>query len=306
MLGGIIGFLFSSIPTYATPVTGHTWSSRNITYQNNGSNDFYKNIWTNARDEWNLSTDIFLQAGTNSNFTAGNKNDSSVTWDGRADWTFSIITGYYSTMKTWVNTYYTTQSHYKTANIEGIATHEFGHALGLDHAPFGNPTVMTPSTFEKTSSGALIDGRPNKSPTSWDINTINVLYDKNFAKGQSHEPVLDVPENLLKKAQITQKDLIIKHYSWAYGYSTLEARADDADLIVSGTVKNKLSPLVKNDGETEEAFLQSEIVIEKVIKGVISEGNLINLLQMAEKQTPQLFTMRIQPNSKKVQKSYSI
>lgn len=280
LLCGLAGLAFSNMQAYATPVTGYSWSSRNITYQNNGSNDYYKNIWTKARDEWNLSTDVFLQAGTNSKFTAGNKSDSGVTWDGRAEWTFSIITGHYSTMKTWVNTYYTTQSQYKTTNVEGIATHEFGHALGLDHAPFGNPTVMTPNTFERNSSGTLIDGRPNKSPTSWDINTINVLYDNNFAKSQSDEPLLDIPENVLQKAQTTQKDLKINHYSWAIGYSTIEARAYDADLIVSGVVKNKLSPFIKNDGETEEAFFQSEIAIENVFKGDVSKGELITLRQI--------------------------
>ncbi|MFJ2045826.1 MULTISPECIES: matrixin family metalloprotease [unclassified Paenibacillus] len=280
LICGLGGLLFSNIQAYATPVTGYSWGSRNITYQNNGSNNFYINIWTNARDEWNLSTDVFLKAGTNSKFTAGNKSDSGVTWDGLAEWTFSIITGNYSTMKTWVNTYYTTQSHYNTDNVEGIATHEFGHALGLDHAPYGNPTVMTPNTFERKSSGTLVDGRPNKSPTSWDINTVNVLYDNNFAKAQNQEPVLDVPENILQKAQITQKDLKINHYSWAIGYSTLEARAYDADLIVSGIVKNKLSPLIKNDGETEEAFHQSEVAIENVIKGEGSKGDTIILRQI--------------------------
>ncbi|MDR6715501.1 matrixin family metalloprotease [Paenibacillus sp. 2003] len=280
LLCGLAGMLFSNLQAYATPVTGYSWGSRNITYQNNGTNNVYTNIWTHARDEWNLSTDVFLKAGTNSKFTAGNKSDSSVTWDGFAQWTTSIITGNYSTMKTWVNTYYTAQSHYTTDHVKGIATHEFGHALGLDHAPFGNPTVMTPNTFERNSSGTLIDGRPNKSPTSWDINTINAIYNYNFASVQSDEPVLDVPDNILEKAQTTQKDLKINHYSWAIGYSTLEARAHDADVIVSGIVKNKLSPLIKNDGETEEAFYQSEVVIENVIKGEVLEGDLINLRQI--------------------------
>lgn len=49
---------------------------------------------------------------------------------------------------------------------------------------------------------------------------------------------------------------------------------------MSGTIKNKLSPLIKNNGETEEAFYQSEVVIENVIKGEVSEGDLINLRQI--------------------------
>lgn len=94
----------------------------------------------------------------------------------------------------------------------------------------------------------------------------------------------------------------INHYSWAIGYSTLEARAYDADLIVSGIVKNKLSPLIKNDGETEEAFHQSEVAIENVIKGEGSKGDTIILPKLAEQRIRLLFTMRILPNSKKVQK----
>ncbi|XID91973.1 hypothetical protein ACF3MZ_26405 [Paenibacillaceae bacterium WGS1546] len=48
---GLTALLSNTVFAADTPTLGYKWSSKNITYQNNGSNNAYKAFWTNRAKE---------------------------------------------------------------------------------------------------------------------------------------------------------------------------------------------------------------------------------------------------------------
>ncbi|WP_027410581.1 matrixin family metalloprotease [Anoxybacteroides tepidamans] len=151
-----------------------------------------------------------------------------------------------------MNTYYTVQSKYTSSIINGIATHEMGHALGLDHSN-STSSVMFPYTFY--SDGSL--ARTTTSPGSDDKAALASLYGHLAIAPQS-----DVSAN----PDVKSDNIVMLHPSWAVGYKDIQSLAKDADMIIEGTIEH--SKLKKNAPDDFLSYkTEHTIQITDVLKG---------------------------------------
>lgn len=254
----VLGFAMTGTVDAATPSKPWKFDSNIISYYNDGSNSFYTGIWNTAAGRWNGTGSVLMNTGTSRDFRAGNQSASSEDWDGICYTTYS--NGLATKTRAWVNTYYTTQARYTTAIIEGIATHEFGHALGLEHND-SEASVMKSYTFSSTGSLA----RTSDSPTSADKTTIKSKYGLIIAKSM----------------QDPSTPVVAIDTSWAYGYESLKSLADTVDLVVEGNVI-KENGVKKNAKDAYETYrTESVFKIENVLKGDTSlENSEISIEQM--------------------------
>lgn len=112
----------------------------------------------NAINAWNSSPTPATFAYTGSagaEVTATSLNAGATGWDGLAAsyLTSRFCNGWRQTLVTDItlNNFYTGQSKYTAAVLQGLAAHELGHALGLDESFSGAGVLMNPSTFGSLS-----------------------------------------------------------------------------------------------------------------------------------------------------------
>jgi hypothetical protein len=248
----ILGFVGVSINAHAsTPTNGYQWSSSYITYYNDGSNSFYSGIWNTAASRWNATNNVYITKGTKYDFRAGNKNAGKTGWDGITEY-WGTSTGYFTKVRAWVNTYYTAQAKYTTSIVNGVATHEMGHSLGLGHNN-STSSVMFPYTFY--SDGTL--ARTTTSPGSEDKATLANLYGYIAIAPQS-----DVSAN----PDVKSDNIVRLCPSWAVGYKDIQSLAKDADIVIEGTIES--SELKKNAPDDFLSYkTQHTINITDVLKG---------------------------------------
>lgn len=120
-----------------------------------------------ARSAWNGSAANVLLPAASGALTVDDTYDSNVSWDGITYWGWHRscpwCQKYFSYANVYLNYYYT--SGYSAATKQGVAAHELGHAIGLDHT--NGCVLMNPYT----SSRCGITG-----PVTDDINGTNALY----------------------------------------------------------------------------------------------------------------------------------
>jgi matrixin len=142
-------------------LNGCKFSTRNLLYGHTTVSG-YQAIVDAAASRWSNSTDVNFTYVYGSVALGINPVVSNYGNNGLSGWVVLCSGGKRTSEAVYLNRYYLDT--YSSAKKKGVATHEFGHALGLAHT--NNNTVMYPTDA----------GRTQYSPVQDDINGINSLY----------------------------------------------------------------------------------------------------------------------------------
>ena len=112
------------------------------------------------RNAWNGSPANVILDFHSGALTLYDPTVSNVSWDGYTTWSYSGSS--FNNAQVKLNTYYTRNE--SASEIQGVAAHELGHAMGIGHV--SSCALMYPNTPR-----CGID-----TPTSDDVNGINALY----------------------------------------------------------------------------------------------------------------------------------
>lgn len=172
LLSLLMGSLVYGIANAYTLI-GLRWSTMPVTYYYDSfSHSRTQTSTSHAVSAWN-STDATLNFSATHKIYISNTSNSSVDWDGIAYLVpVSVASNYLSSVSIVINSAKTATWN-STGARNSVVAHEFGHALGLAHSPYGSANLMNSFTWGTNSRY----GHWNiQSPTIDDRNGVNFLY----------------------------------------------------------------------------------------------------------------------------------
>ncbi|WP_139491475.1 matrixin family metalloprotease [Brevibacillus dissolubilis] len=262
-----------------TPTVGK-WSTNSKSAQNQTNNSTDAAAYSTGKTRWNNSTDFLIGSTTStSTFTYSNVYNSSATWDGICYYTWSG--GYISGARTYLNNYFTDS--YTSSLRNSVATHELGHAIGLDHNTTASQSssVMTPYT--KVSGVARTE-----YPQSYDITAVNNLYAYGFAGVQS--------DSTIPETTATGQTIVEVCFSWAEGYNTLEDLYKAADVVVKAKLA-KTNSLTNKTGSLEGIATENSLKVQKTLKGnaTLTDEQITVVTEIGESSKFQVVSDQLSP-----------
>ncbi|MFC6254679.1 matrixin family metalloprotease [Secundilactobacillus hailunensis] len=208
---------------------GVRYENPKASFYNKSSSDRYRDIWRAARDNWN-GTGAFTWTETsnvNSRTYTSSVSESTGQWvDATGMTTYRVHID--ANNPAWqtgatilLNRYNLDKYNYTNTERAAVATHEMGHAIGLDHNSEAT-SIMNPAPREQH----IVQD---------DINGVNHIYEGSALRSTDAES--DTPTDVKNHLYSTQINYV-KDYSNESGIQALKA---DSDMIVVGTVKDSQS-----------------------------------------------------------------
>ncbi|HDR4765602.1 TPA: matrixin family metalloprotease [Bacillus thuringiensis] len=202
----------------------------------------YKRVYKEAATRWSNVTNFKLSINTHINcptlscFTAYIRTVENASWAGLC--VYSTRGGFFSNVRCFLNRKYT--DNYILEKQISVATHEFGHAMGLDHHP-DDTSIMTEQPRTATT------------PQQDDIDAINGLY----------------PTFISNNEVTTQNDFEKRYYcllQWAKKYNNTDELYRDADIVVQGLVSVKHDATSREKDSFHTYCTPYEITVNNILK----------------------------------------
>lgn len=161
-----LGICVVAVPAaQAYTLTGCSWGGPNITWEDQVPAS-YDAAAASASSRWSTATDVNLSSSTaHKALVVGVSNEGANGMDGYTWWNCPF--GSSISAFTTLNPYYTDA--FTTNKRTAIYVHEFGHALGLNHATASTVMMYTSPGYVYNTYGYI-------SPRTDDINGMNSIY----------------------------------------------------------------------------------------------------------------------------------
>lgn len=172
----LILLLSISITAFAYVTSGQKWPSSSISYYIISGTPFvgYSGAISTSVGWWNSKTDAYLYGESDGAISVMAADYGVTSWDGTTQRNWHASSNYYYAAYISLNRYFTDEyiAEGNQLRLNLVTAHEFGHALGLNHATYNFPIMFGSDVWTAyLNNNSLANG-----PTTDDINGINSIY----------------------------------------------------------------------------------------------------------------------------------